>query len=73
MNFALAAGGICAILNLSIQALKLHRYKGGYLFEGCYFGAIIRSAKIAKIKCVQKYQFYNITQASIHANTGTVD
>ena len=28
--------------------LSLHRY----LFEGCYFGAIMGSANIAKIKCL---------------------
>ena len=39
-----------AVWNLRIQALKLHRYKAGYLFEGCYFGAIIGCAKIEKIE-----------------------
>ena len=46
--------GICATLNLHIQALKQSRYKVGYLFEGCYFGTIMGSMKIAKIKCLQK-------------------
>ena len=44
--------GICATLNLRIQALRLHRYKAGYLFEGCYFGAIMGSLRIVKIKCL---------------------
>ena len=41
--------------NLCIQELKQSRYKAGYSFEGCYFGAIIGRAKIvkiAKIKCL---------------------
>ena len=29
-------------------ALKQSRYKAGYLFEGCYFGAIMGSAKKSK-------------------------
>ena len=44
--------GICATLNSRIQALKLYRYRAGYLFEGCYFGAVRGNAKIAKIKCL---------------------
>ena len=43
---------ICATSNLHIQSLKLNIYKAGYLFEGYYFGAIIGSAKIEKIKCL---------------------
>ena len=45
------AGGICATLNLCIQALKLYLYYHK-LFEGCYFGAIMGTVKIAKIKCL---------------------
>ena len=41
--------GTCATLNSHIQALKQSGYKAGYLFEGCYFGAIMGSAKLAKI------------------------
>ena len=44
--------GVCATLNLRIQALKQNRYKAGFLFERCYFGAIIGSTKRAKIKCM---------------------
>ena len=32
----------------------------GYWFEGCYFGAITWSGKIAKIKCLWKYLLYSI-------------
>ena len=38
--------------NLGIQALKLNHIFIWYLFEGCYFGAIVRNVKIAKIKCL---------------------
>ena len=41
--------GTCATLNSRIQALKLNKYKASYLFEGCYFGAIMGSAKLAGI------------------------
>ena len=43
----------------AIQAPKLSRFKAGYLFEGCYFGAILGSMKIAIIKCLEKYQLYS--------------
>ena len=60
MRTALLEGiTICATLNLRIQALKRSRYKAGYIFEGCYFGAIMGTAKIAKIKCLKKYQLYS--------------
>ena len=39
-------------LDSRIQALKLNRIVAGYSFEGCYFGAIMGSAKVAKIKCL---------------------
>ena len=29
-------------------------YKAGYLFEVCYFGTIMGSVEIAKIKCLWK-------------------
>ena len=43
---------VCATLNLRIQALKQSRYKTGYIFKECYFGAIMVSAKKAKINCL---------------------
>ena len=36
----------------SARAIKQNRYKVGYLFEGCYIGAIMGSLKMAKIKCL---------------------
>ena len=38
---------------LNIRAFK-HSKKAGYLFEGCFFGAIMGSVKIAKIICLYK-------------------
>ena len=43
--------GIGANLNLRVLQIQ-KRYKLGYLFEGCYIGAIMGSAKIAKFKCL---------------------
>ena len=40
---------ICATLNLCIQALKLSHIWADYIFEKCYFSAIMRSVKI---KCL---------------------
>ena len=39
-------------LNLCIQTEIQMRYKVEYLFEGCYFRAILGIEKIAKIKCL---------------------
>ena len=36
--------------NSSTQIINLSLYR--YKFEGCYFGAIMGSAKIGKIKCL---------------------
>ena len=41
----------------STQIIYLLLYT--YLIEGCYFGAIMGSAKIAKIKYFKKYQLYS--------------
>ena len=30
----------------------INRYKAGYLFKGCYFGAFMGNSKITKIKCL---------------------
>ena len=40
------------------SALKLNQSKAGLLFEGCYFGAIMESAKIAKNYTPEKNTIY---------------
>ena len=45
--------GICATLNLHIQALKLNQTKAEYSFEGCYFGTIMRSGENQMQACTK--------------------
>ena len=56
-----------------IQAFKQSRNKAGYLFEGCYFCAIVGSAKLAKLAKI-KYLLntsctvcYIISASGIHS------
>ena len=34
------------------MGLKLNHIVAGYLFEGCYFGAIMGRVKIEKVECL---------------------
>ena len=47
---------ICVIKHSHYMFIILYRY----LFEGCYFGAIMGSAKIAKNKCLLKNTSYTV-------------
>ena len=52
-RFTALMEGICATLSSHIHAFKnIYLFLYRYLFEGGYFGAIMGSVKIAKIKCL---------------------
>ena len=52
---------VCMLLKIrAFIHSAMRKCKAGYLFEGCYFCAFIWSTKMAKIKCLLKYQIYSI-------------
>ena len=71
-NFALqpCLSFFCTTLNSCIQALKQSRFKSGYLFEECYFGATMGRAKIVKIKCLLKIPVKNTSYTIVRIKPG---
>ena len=65
MSLYSPAGGYLCYLKFArprTQTIYLLLYS--YLFEGCYFGAIMRSAKIAKFNACEKNTSYTVSLLS---------
>ena len=57
--------GCCATLNLYIEAEIQRKFKAGYLFEGCYYGAIMGAPKSPRLKAYENNSYTVVRHAYI--------